>query len=86
MNIAPAGQLGYETRNIEETEFALAISPARLACEQVNGTPEPIRWEAPARPSRMRIFGDDELTDSLTFGWAIALAIAVALVLHISGA
>jgi len=89
----PADQYLHDNSMFEDTESALAISP----CPQVDGTSE-IRdgtqsasqhsgLEKSPRPQivRQTRFHENELVETLTMGWAIALAIAVALVVYTSG-
>ena len=91
-----ASQNRYErySPGLEETEFALAISP----CPRIEESKD-IRENAQcarqrggtvrcgrAQRSRDAVFDDNQLTESLSIGWAIALAIAVAVVIHVSGA
>jgi hypothetical protein len=83
----------YGNRALEETEFALAISP----CPQIEesrdvgektelirergglGGPRQAHW------SRQTVLDNHDFTENLTIGWAIALAVAVALVVYVSG-
>ena len=93
MKAPPADQYLHDNSMFEDTESALAISP----CPQVDGTSE-IRdgtqsasqhsgLEQSPRPqiARQTRFHENELVETLTMGWAIALAIAVALVVYTSG-
>jgi hypothetical protein len=71
----------------DDTEFALAISP----CPQINGAndaPENTLG-AGERSEYERMYQafplEEELTETLTIGWGIALAMAVALVVYASG-
>ena len=83
----------YGNREFEETEFALAISP----CPQINESkdigentefarkPSDPDLRRQARGPSQTVFDDHDLTETLTIGWAIALAIAVALAVYVSG-
>ncbi len=91
MKAMPASHARYDASNLEETEFALAISPYPRI-EQSSGRCDHAslpsasdgygRWN---QDSKLRIFYNDEVTETLTFGWAISLATAVALVMYVSG-
>ncbi len=77
-----AGPTLYGKSKFEDTELALAISP----CPQINGSKETgesadiaRRGGEPGRRDQAhwsQPLDDDELTETLTSGWAIALAIA----------
>jgi hypothetical protein len=83
----------YGNRALEETEFALDISPcpqieesmgigksAEFAGERsVLGDHRQPQW------SRRTDSDNHDLAENLTIGWAIALAVAVALVVYVSG-
>ena len=93
MKAMSAGRYLYDDSKLEETEFALAISP----CPQIEGakdtgdsTEPAARRSAPerrsqSRSSRQTPFQENDLIETLTIGWAIALAIAIALVIYTSG-
>ena len=94
MKAMPTSHATYDYSKFEETEFALAISP----CPQI-AEPKDIGEDAEfarkrsgldrrrhAQGSHQTDFDDNVLTETLTIGWAIALAIAVAAVIHVSGA
>lgn len=93
MKVMHASRTFYEYPQFEETEFALAIAPSR----QIEGSknigentefarnrsrPDP---RDQAQRSRQAVLDDQELTEALTIGWAIVLAIAVALAVYASG-
>jgi hypothetical protein len=93
MKAMPASHSLYDNLALEETEFALAISP----CPQIEESKatgenteftrkrsEPNRRHR-AQSSSQSVLDDHELTQTLTIGWAIALAIAVALAVYVSG-
>jgi hypothetical protein len=83
----------YENSALEETEYALAISP----CPQIEGSKDigentefarkrsGLDRRRQAQSSRQTVFDNHDLTEALTIGWAIALAIAVALAVYVSG-
>lgn len=83
----------YDNSLLEDTEFALAISPrpriedaqdigAHADCVREHSGPVYRRLsECP----RQRIFDEDGPTELLTIGWAIALASAAGLVIYVSG-
>ena len=92
MKAMSASRYLYDDSKLEETEFALAISP----CPQIEGardtgdSMEPaMQRSAPdrrqARSARQTPFQENDLIETLTIGWAIALAIAIALVIYTSG-
>ncbi|MBE0627091.1 MAG: hypothetical protein IH606_20015 [Burkholderiales bacterium] len=93
MNQMRASQSLYDDPMLEETEFALAISPCpriELPEDGAEDTPglrtvgRPVlRREAPA--SRQKPFVSRDFTDALSIGWAIAFAFAVALAVHAAG-
>jgi hypothetical protein len=97
MKAARASQSRYENSTLEETEFALAISPCpRIEGMQDAGAGAEVARErsglAPRRqvpsPQQAEFRENDlsnDLTETLTVGWALALAIAVALTVFISG-
>jgi hypothetical protein len=93
MKAMPASHTLYDNLKLDETEFALAISP----CPQIEESKDigenteyarnrsgPDRRRQ-AQRSRQTVFDDHDLTETLTIGWAIALAIAVALAVYVSG-
>jgi hypothetical protein len=78
---------------LRETECALAISPVpRIDWPNEAGMQAQLAPTAGAgrRPgaaqTRRKTDCDDALTDTLSIGWAIAIAIAVALTVYTSGA
>jgi hypothetical protein len=89
----PASHTLYDNPKLEDTEFALAISP----CPQIEGSKDigeitefarkrrGLDRRHQAQRSRGTVFDDHDLTETLTIGWAIALAIAVALAVYASG-
>lgn len=93
MKSTSTGHTLYDNPELEDTEFALAISP----CPQMEEAKDigkdagitlariGVERRRQPRSSRQSDFDDDDLTESLTIGWAIALAIAVALVVYVSG-
>jgi hypothetical protein len=93
MKAMPASHTLYDNRTLEETEFALAISP----CPQIEESKDiglntefirehsGLDGRGQAQRSRQTVFDNHELTQNLTIGWAIALAVAVALVVYVSG-
>lgn len=93
MKAMPAGHALYDNSKLEETEFALAISP----CPQIEGSKDTGENTQFARkrsgPDRRRQgqtsretgFDDYDLSETLTVGWSIALAIAVAVLVYVSG-
>ena len=94
MKAMPASHTLYDNPQLEETEFALAIAP----CPQIEGSTDigentefarnrsGLDRRRQAQRSRQTVFDDHQLTETLTIGWAIALAIAVALAVYVSGA
>jgi hypothetical protein len=93
MKAMPASQYLYDHSKLEETEFALAISP----CPQIDGVKDkgdsmesatqrsgPEHRRQP-QSSRQTPSHETDLIETLTIGWAIALAIAIALVIYTSG-
>ena len=93
MKAMSASRYLYDDSKLEETEFALAISP----CPQIEGAKDtgdsmepamqrraPDRRRQPRR-ARQTPFQENDLIETLTIGWAIALAIAIALVIYTSG-
>lgn len=93
MKSTSAGHTLYDNPKLEDTEFALAISPCRqmdetkdigkdteITCERIG-----VERRRQPRSSGQPDYDDDDMTESLTIGWAIALAIAVALVVYVSG-
>ena len=93
MKAMPASHILYDNLKLEETEFALSISP----CPQIEDSkdirkntefvPERSGLERRREAKRLRqtVFDEHDLTETLTIGWAIALAIAVALAVFVSG-
>jgi len=91
MKAIHARQSLYDNSALEETEFALAISP----CPQIEdsrGTGEGAEISRAysehsrrVRSLRETAFDENDLTETLTVGWAMALAIAVALTVYVSG-
>jgi hypothetical protein len=87
------GNRVYGNRALEETEFALAISP----CPQIEesrdvgentelvGERSGLGGRRQAQWSRQTVLDNHDFTENLTIGWAIALAVAVALVVYVSG-
>lgn len=83
----------YDGPKLEETEFALALSP----CPQIDQSKDfgkdagferrrsGLDRRRQAQRSRRTVLDDHDLTETLTIGWAIALAIAVALAVYVSG-
>ncbi len=93
MKTMPASRALYDYSKLEDTEFALAISPcprieeskdigetADFACARSG-----LERRRQAQMPRQTVIDEYELTGPLTIGWAIALAMAVALVIHASG-
>lgn len=93
MKAMSASRIFYDDRKLEETEFALAISP----CPQIEESKDigentefarkrsELERRRQAQTSHQTGFDDHDLTETLTIGWAIALAIAVTLVVYVSG-
>jgi hypothetical protein len=93
MKAMPASQYQYDHSKFEETEFALAISP----CPQIDGvrdigdSMESAKQRSgqerrrQLQTSRETPLHETDLIETLTIGWAIALAIAIALVIYTSG-
>jgi hypothetical protein len=93
MKAMPASHTLYDNPKLEETEFALAISP----CPQIEeskrigeNTKFARKRSGPdrrrhAQSSRQTVIDNHDLTETLTIGWAIALAIAVALAVYVTG-
>ena len=93
MKTMPASHIFHDNPSLEETEFALSVSPRpqierspdrRKNTEFASGRSAPDRCRQSQRPSQT-VFDDNELTETLTIGWAIALAIAVAMAVYVSG-
>ncbi len=93
MKLGRAGHEHYDIPGLEESEFSLGIPPcpmhiqpeqaaqtAKIALRQ--SEPE---YGSPGRGSSSADRGNDDSTPALTVGWAIALALAVAVVILISG-
>lgn len=93
MKATPVSRYLYDNTKLEDTEFALAISPCPQIAEarEFRDSAHPASKRSGSshgrqpRESRRTRFDDNELVESLTMGWAIALAIAVALVVYTSG-
>jgi hypothetical protein len=93
MKTMPASRTLYGNRALEETEFALAISPCPKIEESrdVGENTQFIRERSGlgarrrAQWSRQTVFDNHDITENLTIGWAIAMAVAVALVVYVSG-
>lgn len=93
MKSTSASYMLHDNSALEDTEFALAISPCPRIDESKDiGVHTEITRERigadrrrQAQRSRQSGFDDNELTETLTIGWAIALAIAVAMVVYVSG-
>lgn len=93
MKAMSASRTVYEDSKLDDTEFALAISPCPRIEESndLGANPELMLGHSPhvARRQVQRAhetaLDEDELTETLTVGWAIALAIAVAVVICVSG-
>ncbi|MBK5104566.1 MAG: hypothetical protein JJE42_09980 [Burkholderiales bacterium] len=93
MNQMRASHHLYDDPVLEETEFALAISP----CPQIERPKDSKESSASLRTfsksvprrqaptSSRKRFGGRDFTDALTIGWAIAFAVAVALAVHAAG-
>lgn len=93
MKAIGARQYLYGDAALDETEFALAISP----CPQIEGgqavaNPAQTGRERSALDRHQRIpsapqtaVHENDLTETLTMGWALALALAVALTVYLSG-
>lgn len=83
----------YDFSRLEETECALAISP----CPQLNAakdaeevarsarTDDPPHGRRRVQARRQPVVDDHDLTETLGIGWAISLAISVALIILVSG-
>jgi hypothetical protein len=93
MKTMPASHTLYGNRAFEETEFALAISPCPQVEESrdIGENTEFVRERTAlggrrqAQWSRQTVFDNHDSTENLTIGWAIAFAVAVALVVYVSG-
>ena len=93
MKAMPTGHTPYDYSKLEETEFALAISPcprieeSKDKGEDTHFARKRSGLDRRRQAERSRHFDDNDLTETetLTIGWAIALAIAVAAVIHVSG-
>jgi hypothetical protein len=93
MNQMRASHHLYDDPMLEETEFALAISPCPQIERPKEGGESPVgprsfgksvpRRQAPA--SRRKLFDGRDFTYALTIGWAIAFAVAVALAVRAAG-
>jgi len=93
MKAMRASQFLYDNLKLEETEFALPISP----CPQIEGSKDcgkntesagessGLERRRQAQMLRQTDFDEHDLTETLTIGWAMALAIAVALAVYVSG-
>ena len=83
----------YDNPTLEKTEFALAISPrpqnedSQEFAEGVEVARErsELDHRRPVPGPRLTAIQEPDLTETLTVGWAIALAIAVALTVCVSG-
>ena len=93
MNAMPASHTPYDNFKLEQTECALALSP-RAQIEPSKDIGETAKfasnYSGPERrrqgqSSRQTVLDEHDLTETLTIGWAIALAIAVALAVYVSG-
>ena len=90
MKAMPASPALHDYSKLEETEFALAISPCpQIRGSKDNGESTEFTCRRSGRDrrrqvqmSRPKVFDDNDLTETLTVGWAIALAIGVALVVY----
>ena len=96
MKAMPASQTVCDNPNSGETEFALAVSP----CPQIepskdigektefasrrSGLDYRRHPRRQSQRSRETVPEDHDLTETLTIGWAIASAIAVALAVYVS--
>lgn len=93
MKAMPAGRYLNDDSKLEETEFALAVSPCpRIAVPKGvgNSMETATQRSGPERrrelqSSRQTPFHETDLIETLTIGWAVALAIAIALVIYTSG-
>ena len=94
MKAMPAGHTRFDSSQLEETVFALAIAP-RPQIDRSKHIDENTQFprnrrgldrRCRAQWSSQKVLDDHELTETLTIGWAIALAIAVALAVYVSGA
>jgi len=93
MKAMPASHTLYDDPHLEETEFALAIAP----CPQIEGSKDigentqfarersGLDRRRQTQTSRQTVIDDHDLTETLTIGWVIALAIAVALAVYVTG-
>ena len=92
MKATRASRSFYDDSTLEETEFALAISP----CPQIEGAHDIWgRAETPRERSgpdhrrrapspHQRAFHEHDATETLTLAWALGLAFAVALTVYVS--
>lgn len=97
MNTMRASQSFYDNSVLDDTEFALAISP----CPRIEGSQD-VEAQQPecsdcrcersgpelrrgVEYQRRLAFDEDGPTEVLTIGWAIALAGAASLVIYVSG-
>lgn len=93
MKTMPASHALYGNRALEQTEFALSISPCPQieASRDIRENTEVVRERSglsgrrEAQWPRETVFDNHDFTENLTIGWAIALAVAVALVVYVSG-
>ena len=93
MKTKPASHTLYDNPKLDETEFALAISPCPQIEESkhIGENTEFARMRSGLdrrrqdQTSRQTVIDDHDLTETLTIGWAIALAIAVALAVYVTG-
>jgi hypothetical protein len=93
MKAMTASRILYDYSKLEETESALAISPCpRIEESKDDGKNTQFTCKRSGldrrsqdRTSPQTVFDDDDLTATLTVGWAIALVSAVAVVVYVSG-
>lgn len=96
MNTMRASHSSYDNSVLDDTEFALAISPCpRIEGSQDIGAQQPECSDCKCERSgpeyrrveypRHLAFDEDGPTEVLTIGWAIALASAAGLVIYVSG-
>jgi len=92
MKATRASRSFYDDSTLEETEFALAISP----CPQIEGAHDiGGRTETPRERSgldhprrvpspRQTALHEQDVSETLTLAWALGLAFAVALTVYLS--
>ena len=93
MKAMPASQMLYDNLKLEETEFALSVSPHPQIEKskdsgkntELAGESSGLERRSQAQRPRRTVFDEHDLTETLTIGWAMALAIAVALAVYASG-